>query len=138
MAAELFINKLGTEGGNLDIGSVVAALQQLLPTEGGEVDLASLVNQFMGQGGGLASLASSWLGNGANEGISAAQITDVFGGAKLNSFADQLGIDANTAAQGLSDVVPSLIDKNSEGGNLLGGAAANAANIAKDVFGKLF
>ena len=135
MAAQLFLNKLGQQGGGLDMQSVIGALQHLLPTKNGELDLAALVAQFTGEGGGLAELANSWLSNGANLNISAEQITSVFGRGPLADFAAQLGLSTDTAASGLADTVPELIDKSSENGSLLND---QMVGLAKSVLGKLF
>ncbi|WP_417534766.1 YidB family protein [Marinobacterium stanieri] len=134
MAAQLFISKLGGTGEQLDTGSVVAALQNLLPTEGGELDLSALVGQFT-SGGGLADLVSSWLGGGDNEAISPSTLMDVLGNDQVSEFAGQLGLGEDTAAEGLAQMIPELIDGNSEGGDLLGGAVGD---MAKGVLGKLF
>ncbi len=136
MAAKVFISQLGSKGGNMDVGSVIGALKGLLPTNGGDLDLGAIVGQFMGQGGGLASLAQSWLGNGANEKISASQVMGMLGDSKVSDFASKLGLDKDTAASGLSDMIPQLIDKSSDAGSLLGGGDAGA--IAKNLLGKFF
>ena len=125
MAAKLFINKIGS---NLDVASVAPALTQLLPTSNGELDIGNLVGMFKSQG--LASMASSWLGDGANSGIDASQIMSTLGQSKVSQFASQLGIGEQEAAGGLSDMIPDLIDKTSEGGNLLKAGAG--------MLGKLF
>ncbi len=131
-AASLFIRQLGSaDGGGLNPQSVVAALQKLLPTSGGELDLSRLVGMFSAQGGGLAAIASSWLGDGNNQSISASQILAVLGNDKVANFAAQLGLDTGKASEGLAGIVPDLIDKNSKGGALLG-------NLAGSVLGKLF
>lgn len=130
-AASLFIRQLGSaDGGGLNPQSVVAALQKLLPTSGGELDLSRLVGMFSAQGG-LAAIASSWLGDGNNQSISASQILAVLGNDKVANFAAQLGLDTGKASEGLAGIVPDLIDKNSKGGALLG-------NLAGSVLGKLF
>ncbi len=134
MAAQLFLSKLGSSGDQLDLSSVVTGLQNLLPTEGGELDLSALVAQFA-SGGGLASLASSWLGGGANESLSVSSLLDVLGNEQVSAFAGNLGLSQDTAAEGLAQMIPELIDSNSEGGDLLGGAVGD---MAKGMLGKLF
>ncbi len=129
VAAKMFMDKVG--GGNLDISSVVSGLQKLLPTQGGELDIGSLVSQFTSQGGGLATVAASWLGDGGNDSISASTILDVLGSGKVADFASGLGISSEAAAGGLADVIPGLIDKSSQGGSLLEGAG-------KSLLGSLF
>ena len=138
IAAQLFISKLGSSGSGLDISKVISSLSTLLPTKGGELDLGSLVGQL--QGGGLASLAASWLGDGANEGFSAGQLLSLLGQGKVENFANQLGIETQTASQGLSDMIPELIDKSSQGGSLLDavGGGDMLGSLAKGALGSLF
>lgn len=117
IASKLLMEKLSGQGGDTSEGAVQSALQNLLPTDGGDLNLTSLVGQFMGNGG-LASLAQSWLGDGENEALSADSIVSMFGESKVGEFAQQLGIDNDTAANGLSDMIPNLIDQASSGGAL--------------------
>ncbi|WP_020208047.1 YidB family protein [Gilvimarinus chinensis] len=135
MASELFIKQLGGQGGGLDLSSVMTGLQQLLPTEGGDLDIPALVQKFTGSGGGLAAMASSWLGDGANQSFSAADVMGLLGQDKVSQFADQVGVDSQTAASGLSDMIPQLIDKASSGGDLLSNMAGPGA---ASLLGKLF
>lgn len=128
MGAELFLKNIGGSGSGLDAGKVTSALSGLLPTDGGQLNMGSLISQL--NSGGLATLASSWLGSGSNDGISADQILGMFGQSKVENFASALDLDANTAASGLSNMLPDLIDKNSEGGELM--------DVAKGVLSKLF
>ena len=104
---------------------------------GGNFDVAALVEKFS-SGGGLASQVQSWLGDGENAPISASNIMDMFGSDSVSKFAGDLGIDQQTAANGLSDVIPQLIDKCSSGGSLLEsvGGLGGALDMAKGLFGK--
>ena len=120
IGAQLLMSKIG--GGALNEGGVMSALSKLLPTNGGELDLGSLVSKF--SGGGLMSMASSWLGDGDNEAVGSSQILDIFGEDKVSEFASELNIDKGAAAEGLSGMIPDLISKQSEGGSLLGGLGA--------------
>ena len=73
LGAQLFLNKLGSHGSGLDANIVVSALSSLLPTtDNGDLDLAGLLSQL--NGGGLASLAASFLGDGSNENMSQGNI----------------------------------------------------------------
>lgn len=117
IASKMLMEKLSGQGGNASESSIQSALQNLLPTDGGDLNLTSLVGQFMGNGG-LASLAQSWLGDGDNESISADSIVDMLGDSKVSEFANQIGVDKDSAASGLSDMIPNLIDKSSSGGSL--------------------
>jgi len=117
IASEMFIRKLGGSGTGLNEGVVAKALAGLLGDNAGNIDLGSIISKL--DGGGLASLAQSWLGDGSNSGISAEQILSLFGEGKVNNFASSLNLDPPTATNGLADMLPELIDTNSKGGNLL-------------------
>lgn len=131
-AAELFIKQMGSteSAGGLNLQSVMGALQQLLPSSGGELNLSQLVTMFT-QNGGLAALANSWLSDGGNASISASQIIEVLGKGSIADFASQLGLGSDGAAEGLSNIIPDLIDQSSKGGSLLSSAAGS-------ILGKLF
>jgi len=135
IAADLFISQLGAKGGGLNLETVTRALQTLLPTQGGDLDLAALVGKFTGQGGDLASLATSWLSNGSNQSLDIGQIISALGKGKVDNFASDVGVDSNTAASGLAKILPELISKNSAGGSVVGDLASSAA---KNFLGKLF
>lgn len=135
MAAEIFIKQLGSKGSALKLDTVIDGIKQLLPSKGGDIDIAALVQKFTSGGGGLAALASSWLGDGGNSSLSAADLLKVLGEGKVSEFAGKVGVETGTAASGLSDMIPQLIDKASSGGNLLEGlASGGAASLLKKLF----
>ena len=72
MAVQLFSDKLGSQGASLNQGDVTQALSGLLGDGAGNIDLGSIMSKL--DGGGLATLAQSWLGDGANSSISPQQI----------------------------------------------------------------
>lgn len=134
IGAQLFMSKIGASGGDLDLTKVISSLGALLPqNESGDLDIAGLVSKM--QGGGLASLATSFLSDGPNEGFSIDQITGLLGDSKINSFASSLNIPKDTALSGLTSMIPDLVDKQSEGGSLLGSIGGS---VAKNMLGKLF
>lgn len=128
MGAELFMKNSNMASG-LDIGTVTSALKNLLPTNGGNLDLQGIISK-MG-GGGLASLASSWLGDGGNESISPQQVVSMLGQDKVSSFAQSLGMGESEASSGLASMLPDLIDKSSSGGSLM-------KSVGGGLLGKLF
>jgi uncharacterized protein YidB (DUF937 family) len=132
LATQLLISKIG--GAN-DPGAAESALDDLVGGSGG-FDLGDIVGQFTGAGGDLASKAKSWLGDGANDSISPAQVQDAIGGDKIEAFASKLGIGQEEAGNGLSQILPELIDKSSQGGNLLDsvGGAKGLAGLASKFF----
>jgi uncharacterized protein YidB (DUF937 family) len=116
MAAELFAN--GTANKNLDINQIQSALSGLLGGQGGNLDLGKIVAS-MSQQGGLQSIVNSWLGDGSNAPISPDDVKNVLGSDQVSQFASKLNIDPDTALNGLSQSLPAMVDKASSGGSLL-------------------
>ena len=138
LGAEVFINsnKSGEAGSGLDIGNLVPVLSGLLGGDQGGIDLSSLISKF--SSAGLGNVANSWLGDGANESISANQISEMFGSNQISEFASKLGLSQEEAAGGLSDAIPQMVDKASSGGSLLDsiGVLSGALGMAGKFFGK--
>ncbi len=132
LATQLVMSKLGATN---DSSTAESALDELVGGSGG-FDLGDIVGQFTGSGGDLASKAKSWLGDGANDEISPEQLQEAIGGDKIEAFANKLGIDRDEASSGLSSVLPELIDKSSQGGNLLDsvGGVSGLAGLASKFF----
>ncbi len=132
LGASLLSQKLGLE---LDTNSIAAALSGLLSGADGQIDLAGLVAS-MSANADIGNLVSSWLGDGANEVLSAESVAGIFGSDKLSAFASQLGIDDALAAGGLAEVLPEMIDKASSGGSLLdlAGGAGGLLGAASSFF----
>ena len=137
MGATMFSksNLSGDAGSKLDLGSLTTALSGLTDGDDG-FNLGSLMENF--NAGGLGEMAKSWLGDGANMGISADQIGSVIGSEKLSEFASKLGLSVEEAAGGLSDALPQMVDKGSSGGSLLEsiGGFKGAVDLAGKLFGK--
>ena len=118
LATQLITDKLGLQ---VDQSTVSNALSSLLGDGSGNVDLAGLAGK-MTASGGLGSIVESWLGDGANAGISAGDILGLLGERQVADFASQVGADTDSAASGLASVLPELMDKASSGGSLLDAA----------------
>lgn len=134
MGAEIFQKQAGAPAQGLPIEAIVKALMGLLGDGSGKLDLGSLVQKF--SSGGLASLAQSWLSDGANAPIGGAQLMQVLGSGAIGDFAKQLGIDTGSATQGLEAAIPAIVDKASSGGGLLD--AAGGVEGLMGMAGKLF
>ena len=136
IGAQLLQSKLGS---NLQTGDIATALSGLLG--GDNFDIGSLISKIQGNSG-LAGMAASWLGDGANSAISGSQVLDIFGKDKVTEFASKLNIDEGTASNGLADMLPQLIDKASSSGSLLDsamgsmGGAGSLMGMAGKLFGK--
>ena len=134
IGAQLLQSKLGN---NIQTSDVASALSGLLG--GDNFDIGSLISKIQGNSG-LASMAASWLGDGANSAMSGSQVMDIFGKDKVSEFASKLNIDEGTANNGLADMLPQLIDKASSGGSLLESAlgSTGGAGGLMGMVGKLF
>ena len=136
IGVQLLQSKLGS---NIQTSDIASALSGLLG--GDNFDIGSLISKIQGNSG-LASMAASWLGDGANSAMSGSQVMDIFGKDKVTEFASKLNIDEGTASNGLADMLPQLIDKASSGGSLLDsamgsmGGAGGLMGMAGKLFGK--
>ncbi len=133
LGAQLLSEKMGTQ---IDSSTALKALTDLLGNSNGNIDLAAIARK-MASNGELGNIVSSWLGDGANSNISAQSIIDLFGDSQISDFASQLGADKGSAASGLAEVLPELMDNASSGGNLLDslGGAGGLLGAAKSIFG---
>ena len=94
-------------------------------------EMATAVNSFIQQHSGvqgvvaqleqqgLGGVARSWISTGANQPISADQISKVFGGSGvLGQLAAKAGMSPQDLTQKLSQVLPAAIDKLTPGGTI--------------------
>lgn len=135
LAAQIVMSKIS--GAN-NRGDASSALDDLIGGSNG-FDLGKIVEQFQGSGGDLAKKAKSWLGDGANESISGSEVKEAIGSDKIEAFAKKIGISGDEATDKLSQILPELIDKSSQGGNLLsalGGKGGLLAGFASKFFKK--
>ena len=133
LGAQLLSDTMGLD---LPREQVADALNKLLSDGNGNLDLAGLAGRFAASGG-LADVVGSWLGDGPNAGISANDILDLFGNAEVDNFAANVGADRGTAASGLAQVLPEIMDKASSGGSILEslGGAGGLLGAAKGLLG---
>ena len=85
--------------------------------------------------GGLGHIFQSWVANGANLPISPAQLQQVLGNGQLAQIAQALGIDHGTAAGGLAQVLPEIVNHLTPHGQLpaAGDASAALQSLAKQL-----
>lgn len=136
MGAQLLSDRLGVD---VDAQTVRSALEGLMGDGQGQLDVSGLVSKFS-QSGDISGLLGSWLGDGANQALSADAVGQLFGQESLAQFAGKVGTSTEDAASGLSDVIPKLIDQASSGGSLLdqfagGGGAGGLLGAAKSLLG---
>lgn len=117
MATQVLGAKLsGTAGNNQDM--LQSVIGDLLGGSGKQgIDFGSLLQGL--QGNGLADIAKSWLGDGANDDISSSQIEQLLGASQVKEAAAKLGTDQNDLLRGLQEMLPTVVDKSSSGGDLL-------------------
>ena len=132
IATQLIQEKFGE---NANIDSIQETVASLFGGEGGKFDLGNIVQQMMSSGG-LGDIVGSWLGEGENSAISLDQVTNILGEGKIADLASPLNIDPSTATEGLSEILPQLIDKSSSGGSLLeaAGGLGGLLGMAKKFF----
>lgn len=132
MATKLLNEHMGQ---SLDSSTVTSALSGLIGDGQGGVDLAGLASKI-GQNGDLSSMLGSWLGDGANESLSVDSLTQIFDQGDLSKFAGKLGVDSDTAGQGLAELLPKMMDQASSGGSLIEsmGGVGGLLEKAKSLF----
>jgi uncharacterized protein YidB (DUF937 family) len=75
-----------------------------------------LMQQF--HANGLGEIVNSWVGQGGNQPISADQIQQVLGSDKISAIAEKFGISPDDASAKLAQVLPSIVDKMTPGGEV--------------------
>ena len=130
---ETAANMLGERLG-IDAGSAISGLQKLFGDGGGGFDIASLIGLM--QQGGLGDVVGSWLGDGANSGIDPSALISSLGADKVADAAGSMGVEPGALANGLSEVLPGLVDQASSGSSLLDsvGGLGGLAGMAKKLF----
>lgn len=90
-------------------------LGDLLKNQGGVGGIADKFSQA-----GLGDVVGSWIGQGANAGVSADQIAAVLGSGPLADFARKLGVSPEQASETLAGLLPEAIDRLTPGGQVDG------------------
>ncbi len=139
LGAEMIQNNSDDATTNLDPDAISGALSNLLGSEEGSIDLSSLVERFAGSG--LGDLVQSWLGEGENAPVDPDTVESVLGSEKISAFAEELGIDFDSAKQALSDAIPTVVDKATPAGSdMLSGLLEQVGGVegALGMLGKMF
>lgn len=103
-----------------------SALSDVLFGSSDHFDLTELVEQFTNSDKNIAEKANSWLGNERNQSISADEIVQALGQPKIQELAKRLGIAERRTSEGLSAMLPQLIDAASRDGRLFYEATKSA------------
>ena len=99
--------------GGLVGGEMASVVDRLIEQHGG---LQGIISHLQSQG--LGDTVRSWVGSGANQPISAAQITQAFGSDTIRNLAAKAGIDPQVLAEKLSQLLPKSIDGLTPGGSV--------------------
>lgn len=97
-------NKLGRSGGG---SSALGAVLQMVNNQPG--GLSGMLQTFHEKG--LGGIASSWVGTGENQSISAEQIQNVLGDEHIKQFAAKAGIPPEQASAKLAEFLPQIVDR---------------------------
>ena len=124
----LFDSVVGAVSGHVQQqGGMASVLGGLLANNGELGGLGGLVEKF--KQAGMADQVNSWIGNGQNLPISAAQISQILGSDVVRNIAAKLGIDPDQAAQQLSAMLPGLIDKLTPHGEMPAGGLGHSNDL---------
>ncbi|MCX8010796.1 MAG: YidB family protein [Ignavibacteria bacterium] len=97
--------------------------------------LGAFVNQFAEKG--LGDIAQSWVSTGKNLPISPEQIQSVLGSDVVKGIASKLGVDTNSLAGQLSNLIPQVVDKLTPDGKIPeGDILSQGMDLLGGLFGK--
>jgi uncharacterized protein YidB (DUF937 family) len=124
----LFDSVIGAVTGQLQQqGGLANVLGGLLANNGELGGMNGLIEKF--NQAGMGDVLSSWIGTGANQSISADQISSVLGSDAIGNIASQLGIDPAMASGQLAQMLPGLIDKLTPQGAVPEGGLGNSGDL---------
>src|SRR5215471_20508350 len=85
---------------------------------------------------GLGGVASSWVGTGANQSISAEQIQNVVGEEHIKLFAAKVGIPPEQASAKIAEYLPQIVDRLTPNGQVPSGNIMELGRSLLQSFGK--
>lgn len=106
----------------------VSLISGLVQSHGGVQGLLDELHR-----GGLGELAKSWVGNGPNQPVTAAQIQGALGQERLANLAAKAGMTPEQAADHIAKLLPTVVDKLTPGGKVPApeAQAGNGPNLAQ-------
>lgn len=105
-----------SSAGGLDISKLTALLGPLLQQLQAGGGLQDILGKL--QAGGLGGQVNSWVGDGANEAVDPQQLGEVLGQGQVDELAQQSGMSPAEVQNGLSEILPGLVNQLSPGGSL--------------------
>ncbi len=103
----------GSAAGGGAQGLVACLLEIISHQQGGIVGLAEAFQRK-----DLGHIVSSWVGTGENLPVSTEQIQQVLGNEQIRALAQKTGLSFETAAWRLTQVLPSIVDMLTPGGQM--------------------
>ncbi len=97
--------------------------------------LSGLLQQL--QQGGLGAIVASWLGSGPNQSVSPEQLGSALEPGMVNDLAERTGQDRNAVLEGLSAILPKLVDQASPQGAVEPGQSLDAGKLLGSLAGLL-
>lgn len=119
-------NMLGKLGG--EKGAIAQVAVDLFNQNGG---LPGVLEKF--KAAGFGDQAASWVSTGANQLISAEQITQVLGSSTITAAADKLGISANEISAKIAEYLPQVVDRMTPNGEV----GKDSGNLLATLLGML-
>lgn len=117
---------LGKLGG--EKGAIAQVAVDLFNQNGG---LPGVLEKF--KAAGFADEVASWVGKGANQQVSAEQITQVLGNTTIKATADKLGISANEISAKIAEYLPQVVDRMTPNGEV----GKDSGNLLATLLGML-
>lgn len=111
-------------GGGQQHSGLMGAVAQLL-SSGKIGGLSGLAQMFQQRGHG--DKLQSWVSTGENKSISPEEVQNVLGQEHVREVANKAGVSEQEASQGLSSVLPQLVDKMTPDGRMPDDKSANSA-----------
>jgi uncharacterized protein YidB (DUF937 family) len=99
-------NKAKGESSAASSGPVAGVMHLVSSYPGG---FSGLLQAFHEKG--LGGVASSWVGTGANQSISAEQVQSVLGNEHIRQFAEKSGIPTEQASGKIAEYLPQVVDR---------------------------
>ena len=98
------------------------ALMSLLGGQGQVGGIGGLVQRF--EQAGLGEAVQSWVGNGANQPVSAAQVGQALGPETVQTIAGETGLPPDSLLGRLAELLPGVIDRLTPNGQVPGATPA--------------
>jgi uncharacterized protein YidB (DUF937 family) len=108
---------------------IIEGIKKIIEENGG---VSGVVQKFKDKG--FSDVASSWVGTGENASIGADDVLKVLGKDSVSELASKVGMDTDTTAGLVSNLLPIVVDKLSPDGNEPKGDVASQLTSLASMF----